>query len=303
MRYIIAASVTTDNVYLSDGTYHEHVMGGAGFYALCGVRLYTEDVIVTGGVGPSYFKMHKDWYVRNGVHTEGLVERCKDSVTTVDYRKEDDRTDTPSTGLWEFRKSDPSIDEVSRFLDYGTRGIYAFRHYDRMFLDEMKYLKSIHDFSFMWEISEDACSEENREDIEKCLSFVDIFSINRHELCLLYGTDNEKDALDSLMRRLEHIAYVRRGDEGAVVLDGRDGTATYVGPCLSRKVVDTTGCGNASSGAFLYGIGEGYSPIKAATLASVAASYVLAQFGPPQSFNRTITVEAEKEAFDLYKEK
>lgn len=303
MRYIIAASVSTDDVYQSDGTFYEHVMGGAGFYALCGVRLYTEDVVITGGVGPSYFKMHNDWYVRNRIHTEGLVVRCEDAVTTVDYRKEDDRTDTPSIGLWEFRKRDPNIEEVSRFFDFGTKGIYTFRHYDEVFLNEIKYLKTIHDFSFMWEISEDACSMENRKGIEDALSFVDIFSINRHELCLLYGVEDEEEAISHLMKRLKHIAYVRRGKDGAVVLDGKNETISYVSPCLSRKIVDTTGCGNASSGAFLYGIGEGYSLKKAASLASVAASYVLSQFGPPQTFNKTITAEAEKEACELYKEK
>ncbi len=302
MRYIVAASAGTDDVYQSDGTYMPHMLGGAGFYALCGVRLFSSDVVIVGGIGPSYFEMHGEWYERNKVHTEGLAVRCDDAVTTVDYRSQDDRTDSPSIGLWEFRKRDPGIDEVKNFFDADTKGIYAFRHYDEKFLGEIRKLKYIHNFKFMWEISEDACTKENIEKIEAALPFVDIFSINRHELCLLYGIDDEDEALRRLMSRLSHMAYVRRGGDGAVVLDGKNEKYYYAGPCVSRRVVDTTGCGNSSSGAFLFGIGEGYSIEESSAMGAVAASYVLAQFGPPRTFNAEITEKAMKEALNLYKE-
>lgn len=302
MKYIIAASVGTDDVYQSDGTYMKAIPGGAGFYALCGLRLFSEDVVITGGVGPSYFQMHGDWYRKNRVTTEGLVARCEDAVTTVDYRAQDDRTDSPSIGLWEFRKRDPSIDEVSKYIDHETKGIYTFRHFDRDFLEALIEKKKEYGFKFMWEISEDACTEENRADIEKLLPEIDVFSINRHELCLLYGTDDENEAIDKFLSHPSRIAYVRRGKDGAVVLDGEKKTRFYSLPCRNREVVDTTGCGNSSSGAFLYGVSEGFSAQYASSMGAVAASYVLAQFGPPETFNEEITKQALDESDKLYKE-
>ena len=302
MKYIIASSVGTDDVYQSDGTFMKAVPGGAGFYALCGIRLYSNDVVITGGVGPSYLKMHGTWYESNKVSTKGLVVRCEDAVTTVDYRAQDDRTDSPSIGLWEFRKRDPSIKEVSSFIDQETKGVYTFRHFDKDFLESLIEEKKKHNFNLMWEISEDACTEENRSGIEALLPYIDIFSINRHELCLLYGTDNEEEAIDRLLKTQCPLSYVRRGKDGAVVLDGKQKTKFYSLPCTNRKVVDTTGCGNASSGAFLYGISEGYSPELSSAIGAVAASYVLAQFGPPLVFNDEISKVAFEEANNLHKE-
>ena len=296
MEYIIGASVSTDDVYQRDGTFMSHVPGGAGFYALCGMRIFTKDVIITGGVGPSYLSMHGSWYSRNGISTEALDPRCIDSVTVVDYRESEDRTDTPSIGLWEFRKCDPSINEILPYADAGTKGIYAFRHLDVPFLEGLISIGKKHGTKILWEISEDACTPENRAEIERLAGEVDVFSINRHELSLLYQTDDEEEALQRLVPVIRNAAFVRRGKDGAAVVDGGDGSVIYTKPCRKRAAIDTTGCGNASSAAFLYGYAEGKSLRECADMGAVAASYILAQFGPPLEITDEMMKEAAEEA-------
>ena len=129
--------------------------------------------------------MHGSWYRRNGISTEALDPRCTDSVTVVDYRESEDRTDTPSIGLWEFRKRDPSISEILPYADAGTKGIYAFRHLDVPFLEGLISIGKKHGTKILWEISEDACTPENRAEIERFAGEADVFSINRHERSLL----------------------------------------------------------------------------------------------------------------------
>lgn len=293
MKYIIAASVSTDDIYKSDGTHMSNIPGGAGFYALCGIRLFSKNVIIIGGVGPSYFKMHKQWYIDNEVSIDALAVRCDDSITRIDYRQTEDRTDNPSNGLWEFRKRDPSLEEVIANVYSDTQGIYTFRHYDPEFLHGLLKIREKTGCRLMWEISEDACTEENRLGIEEILKDIDIFSINRHEMCLLYGTSDQDEAFSNLTKAVRHLAYVRYGADGAKILDNNNAAILHWPACTSHAVVDTTGCGNASTAGFLYGVCEAFPIEKAASCAAVAASYVLAQFGPPKFFSEQVMEEAK----------
>ena len=54
MEYVIATTVSTDEVHLADGTVMENQPGSAGFYALAGVRVFTDKVGICGGIGPEY---------------------------------------------------------------------------------------------------------------------------------------------------------------------------------------------------------------------------------------------------------
>lgn len=303
MKYIIAASVSTDDVYQSNGTFMSHVLGGSGLYALCGIRLFTNDVVITSGVGPSYLGMHGKWYEQNDLSIAGLAPRCDDSITLVDYRKSEDRTDSPSNGLNQFRKRDPSPKDVEKFIGDETKGIYTFRHYDKEFLEALIGLRNKYGLKLLWEISEDACTIENREGIENILKDIDIFSINRHELCLLYDTDDEKKALDCLRKKISNFAFVRRGKDGAVAVDGSSNTVIECKTSQMHKVIDTTGCGNASSAAFLYGFTETGDLKKAGIMGSVAASFVLAQFGPPPCFTEKMRTDALGETQHILQEK
>lgn len=107
MEYVIATTVSTDRIYLPDGTVIDAQPGSAGFYALAGVRVFTDQVTICGGIGPEYLARHGAWYARNGVSTEGLVQRSDVTPTTViHYFPDGSRTDEPNVGLEQFRALD-----------------------------------------------------------------------------------------------------------------------------------------------------------------------------------------------------
>lgn len=49
MKYIIASTAVTDEIHFVDGKRTEIVAGGAGVYALCGVKLWSDDVMLVTG--------------------------------------------------------------------------------------------------------------------------------------------------------------------------------------------------------------------------------------------------------------
>jgi sugar/nucleoside kinase (ribokinase family) len=296
MKYIVASTVGTDEIHLTGGRILRNQMGGAGIYALAGILTFCRDVVVVSGVGPGYRNLHGSWYIQNRISTAGLIEReGPDHITRINYRTGGDRHDEPDIGLGEMHAKDPLPTEIARFCTGTTRGIYTFKHLDKEYMDALLELKQRRGCKLMWEIAEDACVPDNLPAIKHYMNRIDVFSINEKEAAALLGTHTFEETVLRLCDMTSRWIYLRRGERGAVLLeDGR----RYVCPPMSKlPVVDPTGCGNASSAAVLYGCGEGYPPLKAGIMGSVAAAGVLAQFGVPSRY----TPESRRGAMKLTK--
>jgi sugar/nucleoside kinase (ribokinase family) len=294
MKYIAASTVGTDEIYLADDRVLQNQMGGAGIYALAGILTFCPDVVVVSGIGPGYKDRHGSWYVQNGISTGGLIQReGPDHITRIHYRAGGDRLDEPDIGLGEMRAKDPSPEEIARFCTGTTRGIYTFKHLDREYMDALVELKQRRGCKLMWEIAEDACVPDNLPAIKHYMNRIDVFSINEKEASMLLGTHVFEETVSRLCDMTSRWIYLRRGERGAVLL--ADGIQYVCPPVPSLRVVDPTGCGNASSAAVLYGCGEGYPPLKAGIMGSVAAAGILAQFGVPSRY----TSESRREAMEL----
>jgi sugar/nucleoside kinase (ribokinase family) len=70
---------------------------------------------------------------------------------------------------------------------------------------------------------------------------------------------------------------ITQGRNGAMIFDGD--TFIDIEP-YPIEAVDTNGAGDMFAGAFLFGITHGHSYAQAGKIASLAASRVVAQFGP-----------------------
>ena len=61
MKYVVVSAVVTDEIHFPDGNV-KIAPGGAGFYALCGLRLWSDQVVaVTGIVKNSRVQMMLFW--------------------------------------------------------------------------------------------------------------------------------------------------------------------------------------------------------------------------------------------------
>ena len=80
----------------------------------------------------------------------------------------------------------------------------------------------------------------------------------------------------------------------------QDGKAWFAPSVESESSVDSTGCGNCSTGASLYGYCEGFHPLKTACYANVAAGVNARQYGPFPEYTPEIKAQMKEEAEKLF---
>lgn len=119
---------------------------------------------------------------------------------------------------------------------------------------------------------------------------VDLLFCNDEEAMVFTGTTSVQDAREKL-KEIAKKFVITLGADGALVFDGD--VFIQIEP-FKAIAIDTNGAGDMFAGAFLYGITNGYSFAEAGKLASMAASRVVAQFGP-----RLTPEEAENILKDL----
>jgi sugar/nucleoside kinase (ribokinase family) len=105
---------------------------------------------------------------------------------------------------------------------------------------------------------------------------VDLLFANDEEAHLFTGAATEEEAFESLKKYAKQFVMTR-SEKGAWIWDGTQKLEIAGHPV---KAIDTTGAGDMFAGAFLFGITNGLSAQGAGDLASLAASKVVAQFGP-----------------------
>ena len=105
----------------------------------------------------------------------------------------------------------------------------------------------------------------------------DIVLANEGELCALFEID-DFDAAAARLASMVEVAAITRGAEGSVVLSGDEQVSVPAYPV--DKVIDTTGAGDQYAAGFLLGVARGLTLEQSGKLGSLAASEVIAHWGP-----------------------
>ena len=298
-KYLIASCVEEDCIYPGALGEPRMVLGGAGLYAYAGIRLFEKNVELICNVEKGHLQKNREWYGRNKVVLEGICECLTDQgVTVITYFPDGTRKDMPSEGLEQKRKRNPSILQIKERCQEAL-GLYVFRHLDEAYLWETVELSQKYGFRLMWEISADGAVAKNREAIRALCREIAVFSINVQEARCLCA----KEGIDGIIRFFQQegfpLVFLRDGARGAYsILPDQVFFCPSVPGC---SVVDATGAGNASSAAVLYGICRGEHPAMAGIRGSIAASYIIGQYGPPLEFTRQMCLQAEEKVAAMYK--
>jgi len=118
----------------------------------------------------------------------------------------------------------------------------------------------------------------------------DIILANEAELAALFETE-DFDAAAARLSSMVDVAAVTRGADGSVILSGDQRVTVPAFPV--DKVVDTTGAGDQYAAGVLLGLARGLSLEDAGKLGSLAASEVIAHWGPrPMTKLETLAEEA-----------
>jgi sugar/nucleoside kinase (ribokinase family) len=108
----------------------------------------------------------------------------------------------------------------------------------------------------------------------------DIVLANEGELGALFETE-DFDAAAAKLASMVEVAAITRGADGSVILSGDERVSVAAYPV--DKVVDTTGAGDQYAAGFLLGVARGLTLEQSGKLGSLAASEVIAHWGPRPS--------------------
>ncbi len=290
MKYLVLSTAVTDDIYFPDGTTITGVGGGAGWYAYAGMRLWTDDALLVSGVGDDFSKIHGSWFDTNNACTGGLLVKDNHSpLTKVMYQQDGEREEIPTYGYGHYKKIEPQPEDIAPFCS-DCKGMYVFKNTeDPVFWKKLLQLKEQYGFTLMWEISADATAYDNIEAVLSITSQVDIVSINLTEATSLFNVAEEKLAENFRAHNMP-LVFLRKGSRGASVITKTE--EVQVPSITVDKVVDPTGAGNSSSGAFLVGYCEHTLFFEMGVMGSISASYMIQQYGPIPALAQKIQEEA-----------
>ena len=277
--YVVVSTAVTDEVYTPNGSLSGRWLGGAGAYALCGLRLWTDSVALVTGVGADFMPIHGAWFQKNHCRTDGLlVKDAHTAATTVHYHEDGERVETPVYGVEHYRSMEAAPEDLEPWLRQ-AKGVYLFKDIPEGYWNKLLEYKVRYGFRLLWEINADAARPECLEQVKALARSCDVFSLNRTEALSLCGAEGLGNAKRELLSWGIPMVYLREGKWGAEVLTESGIAATPSVPYA--PVADPTGAGNSSSAAVLYGFQEGYDPRTCGLMGSISAAECIRQFGPP----------------------
>lgn len=118
---------------------------------------------------------------------------------------------------------------------------------------------------------------------------VDLLFCNSSEAMAFTETHDLMVARERL-KKIARTFVITRGENGAMIFDGD--TFIDIEP-YKVKAIDSNGAGDMYAGAFLHGITHGHSYASSGKLASLAASKVVAQFGPRLRYYEAQEIRAQ----------
>lgn len=294
MKYVIASTAVTDEIHFADGKSVEIVAGGAGIYALCGVKLWCDEVMLATGVGADFQEIYGEWYEKNHLSMEGLIIKDeKTPHTVINYFEDGEREEIPLYGAHHYKKIETVPEDLKPYFET-AKGIYIFKNSDPEYWKKIIQYKENSSAKVMWEIGCDATYPENYENIKRIAQHMDVFSINLTESRHMMAKDDMEEIIKEYQSFGIPLVFLRRGAAGAVMITPEE--VTYVPSQKNVNVVDPTGGGNSSSGAVLYGFCEGFSPKICGTMGSISAAMCLGQYGVPEKITEEMRQEAMKRA-------
>lgn len=292
MKFLVQSTAVLDMIILPNTAETIEAPGGAGLYAMAGMKVWTDEVCLVTGVGADYAPRFAGWYRQNGLPMDGLrVKHSCTPQTQVRYAPDGTRTEIPLLGEAHYRHMEVTPKEMEAFCR-GCSGMYLFRRDDLAFWQELLALKRDCGFALLWEISADAAVPEHLSSVRALAEQVDVFSINQGEAQRLLAVAHLDDAVNCLLSWNVPLIYLRLGSRGVMLLQRH--RCVFVPSVPGITVVDATGGGNSSSGAALVGYCQGRSLEEIGAMGNVAASFCIAQWGVPARFDAALREKAHR---------
>ncbi len=278
------ASIIIDDIVLWDGRTYMGTLGGAGSYAVVGMRTWNDAPLgLVGYLGddaPEPFVAHLQ---RLGVSPNGLVHRTGLPTPRAWQLFEADgkRTQVFRTSLSEFVANQVRFDELNDELKQ-SHGFHVQRGGS---IEEVtclvRQLKAANPSTVVVIEPVDAFLDLDRAAWAPLLRACDVFLPNLEEAATLTGETSLANMATALLDWGSDRVVIRMAEQGIWVQD-RQGSRWRV-PAVPTQVVDVTGAGNAFCGGLLAGVVEGLPFLETALRGLVGASFAIEQVGVPET--------------------
>lgn len=299
MRYLVLGPTFVNNVHNTDGTVREGLLGGS-IYCVTGILAWDSSVLYVSNVGPDFESHFGTLFDENGLSSEGLQRSLKRTQYTNLYYDDSGIHDEVSVYGPEEDEFNSARDVISaeiaaNLVSPDTLGIYIEASETDVFWSERKLFPELEGVEIMWEPPTSACLDPTRRSrVKEVISEIGLYSINATEAraLLSLADDSSVDEVVAGLQELGTTCFLRMGAKGSGLLT-KD-TWTFGQSLVPSEVVDTTGCGNASTAAALVGICQGREPKEVVAMANISAYLTLLQYGPIRN-----AIERQGEAFAL----
>ena len=226
-RYLVTGSVIVNDMRYPDGSEVKGFLGGS-IYTVNGILPYTDDVLFLSAAGPDFDSIFGDYFRKNGLSEEG-IDLCfpKTHYTVLEYSESGEWVEHSIYGE-EFEKLYgpyplAKAEYVIRHGGEDVKGIYFESGATEEVwngLPEMR--KACPNAVFMAEIATSETKDPVlKEKVLELIDKIDIYSLNRPEAMALFGTNNEEESIEAIIK-LGKPCFFRLGKKGsAMIQDGK----------------------------------------------------------------------------------
>ena len=270
--------IIVDDIVFPDGRTAMGVLGGGGFYAAVGMRLWTPDVQVQAGVGLDFDPriLETSGLDGNGLEVTGLpTPRAwqlfeENGRRTQIFRITDEVVCQQLILHPSAAKLPPTIEAVHFLLRGDPR--------------EEQLVEALHQAGIRIgaePVIEGHMTRDEHASLLRCIARFELFSPSESEAVALVGQIAVKEQLRALADLGPNLVALRQGADGSIIYE-RETCQYWQIPAAPADVVDVTGAGNAYCGGLLVGWIELRDVKRAAAQAAVSAAIAIEQVGPPR---------------------
>ncbi len=291
-------SLLIDDIVLPDGRTHMGLLGGGGPQSALGMKLWADEVAVSGVVGTDFPASAQQWLDEMEIDTSAVRRIDGVGLRAWQLYEQDGRR----TQLWRvepgtiFARVGQARDALADDASH-ARGVHLGIHPEQPPLDLLHRLRA-NGTVVSVEPFRPAPSPPAPADLHALLAVTDIFSPNRREAESLVGSGEPESLIARLVEAGARVVTLRLGGDGSLVHDAATRETQHI-PAVKTNVVDVTGAGNAYGGGFLVGWVETGDLRAAGLRGSTAASFLVDQVGLPAARLAELRTEAQRRLENL----
>lgn len=291
--YVSVSNLIIDDISLPRGQKIYGNPGGAGYYALAGMKIWSNNLGLVANVGNDYMNFYRVGLDLMDVDLNGIQITTSRNTSRAwqIYDEARNRTEIFQEDL----SDQPLLIDSIPDNYFHAKGYHLLlpNDFDFQFTLLTKIRKLNPQSKIVWEPTDH--HPYNEDQFKQLLTMVDVFSPNIDELLKLSNHGHILTAGSELIGLGAKIVAARMGSEGSMIFTSDDRIWNI--PAVVKELVDVTGAGNAYCGGFVTGLAENCPVEQSALRGAISSSYVIEQFGIPD-FSTIKNIDVKKR-FDI----